>query len=579
MNRMAKNILKGSVAVLLLTLGTTACVHNLDVTPIDPNYKVINDDAGLSCLFNKCYATLAMAGNSDGDGDVDVDGIDGGTSGFVRQLWNSNELTTDEAICAWGDEGIPGFNFNNYDGSHPMLRGLYYRLYTAITFCNQYLYMAADIQADPVKVAEIRFLRAMEYYLALDAFGGRIPLIKAFDTSGASAPRGRINENGYEGYEVYDFIESELLDIEDKLAAPRVAAEGQDGYGRVDQATCWALLSRLYLNSEVYTGTARWSDAKTYAEKVIGSPYHLFKDATTNGYTAYERLFMGNNGSNGAQVESLFSIIQDGATTTSWGCTLFLIASMHDANLTTWGTSEAWGGNRARPDLVDKFFPGKDAPLGKGPKDMQTAAADDRALFASGNYVPKTKKDESGVDKPVKDENGNIVYEWVEGRTYEIEKVGTFINGFAVTKWNNLYSDGGRSHDSQFVDTDFFMFRVAEAYLTYAEADARLNGGRATQDGLDKLNEVRRRAHASDLSTADLRTICDEWSREFYCEARRRSDLIRFGYYGGNTSYTWAYKGSADVAEGTSFPAYRNIFAIPTTDVVANKNLIQNEGY
>ena len=549
--------------MLALALGTTACVGDLDVTPIDPNYKVIENAAAMDNLFNKCYATLAMAGNSDVDADVDVDGIDGGTSGFVRQMWNSNELTSDEAICAWGDEGIPGFNSNTYDGSHPMLRGYYYRLYTAITFCNQYLAMAEEMEgADPVKVAEVRFLRAMEYYLALDGFGGHIPFMKKFDSTGGSAPRGRIKEDGYDGYEIFDFIESELKDIEDKLATARVAAEGQDGYGRVDQVAAWMLLARLYLNAEVYTGTPHWEEAKTYANKVIGSAYHLFTDAPVNGYSAYERLFMGNNGSNGAQVESIFSIIQDGATTVSWGCTLFLIASTHDSNLPAWGTSEAWGGNRALPQLVDKFFPGGKAPEKTLPKDMVVAAGDDRALFSSASVS--------------KDEKGKEV---IKARTYSIDKIGTFTNGFAVTKFNNIYSDGSASHDAQFVDTDFFFFRVAEAYLTYAEADARLNGGNATADGLKKINDVRARAHASALMTANLDTICDEWCREFYFEGRRRSDLIRFGYYGGNTPYTWTYKGSLDVYDGTPFPAWRNIFAIPTTDIVANKNLKQNTGY
>lgn len=548
MKSFVKNILNGSAAALL-ALGTTACVGDLNVTPIDPNYQVIEDAAAMDNLFNKCYATLAMAGNSDVDGDVDVDGIDGGTSGFVRQMWNANELTSDEAICAWGDEGIPGFNFNSYDGSHPMLRGYYYRLYTAITFCNRYLSLAEELNPDPVKVAEIRFLRALEYYLALDAFGGRIPFVTVFSSLGLIAPAGRINEDGYEGYEVYDFIEKELTEIEGILAPARVAKEGEDGYGRVDQVAAWMLLTRLYLNAGVYTGTPQWGKAKEYAQKVISSSYKLFTDETVNGYTAYERLFMGNNGSNGAQVESIFSLAQDGATTASWGCTLFLIASTHDANLPAWGTSEAWGGNRALPELVDKFFPAKNAPESALPAAMQAASGDDRALFES------------------------------RGRTYSIDKWGTFTNGFAVTKFNNIYSDGGASHDAQYVDTDFFFFRVAEAYLSYAEADARLNGGQATEDGLEKLNAVRARAHARALQSADLRTICDEWSREFYFEGRRRSDLIRFGYYGGNTSYTWTYKGSADVYEGTPFPAYRNVFAIPTTDIVANGNLTQNTGY
>ena len=89
----------------------------------------------------------------------------------------------------------------------------------------------------------------------------------------------------------------------------------------------------------------------------------------------------------------------------------------------------------------------------------------------------------------------------------------------------------------------------------------------------------RQRNEFASLYEANLATICDKWSREFYFEGRRRSDLIRFGYYGGNTNYTWTYKGSSDVYGGTPFAAFRNIFAIPTTDIVANPNLTQNSGY
>ena len=124
-----------SVSALLLTVGMVSCTKDLDVTPIDPNYA----EPSAELLFNKCYATMATAGNGAADDDSDVDGIDGGTSGYYRQMWNEQQLTTDEAICGWGDEGISGFTYNTYDASHPMLRGFYYRLTTDITFCNQYI--------------------------------------------------------------------------------------------------------------------------------------------------------------------------------------------------------------------------------------------------------------------------------------------------------------------------------------------------------------------------------------------------------------------------------------------------------
>lgn len=511
-----------------MVFGFTACVNDLNVTPIDPNLALLDDP---DYLFNKCYGTMAMAGNSSGDGNVDVEGIDGGTSGYVRQYWNSNELTTDEAICGWGDEGISAFCFNSYDASHPMLRGLYYRLYTAITYCNHYLEVAAD--ADAVKTAEIRFLRAFHYYLAMDAFGN-IPFVTAI-ISGKPEQASRAD--------VFQFIEQELLEIEPELSEPKVKTSADGGYGRVDRAAAWLLLARLYLNAEVYTGTARWSDAATYAKKVIDSPYGL-NTAGRNGYSAYQMLFMGDNGESSATVEAVFPILQDGLKTASWGASLFLIASTAGGDFPT-GTSESWNGNRARPDLVNKFFPNGNAPEADV-DGMVSAAGDDRALFY-------------GV-----------------GRKLDNEDVGTYTDGFAVAKFNNIYTDGSAGHHNQYVDTDFFIMRAAEAWLTYAEATARQNGGTVTSEGVSYLNELRARANAPAKVSWTLDEICDEWSREFFFEGRRRMDLIRFGKFGGS-SYTWRWKGG--VYEGTNFPATRNIFAIPTSDLTANENLVQNPGY
>lgn len=166
MNKFFKHIVPA--ALLLLAAGTTSCVNDLDVKPINPNL-VTADSIDAEQLFNKCYACIGVAGNGGANGDSDVDGIDGGTSGYVRQVWNANELTTDEAICGWGDPGIPEFCYNAYDASHPMLTGLYYRLYTSIVFCNDYL--ASFGEYDDTMTAEIRFIRALDYYYLLDGWG------------------------------------------------------------------------------------------------------------------------------------------------------------------------------------------------------------------------------------------------------------------------------------------------------------------------------------------------------------------------------------------------------------------------
>ena len=164
MKKYMKNILP--MAAMALSLGMASCTGDLDVEPINPNLSLDYDVEG---LFNKCYANIALAGNGGANGDCDIDGLDGGTTGFVRQMWNSNELTTDEAICHWGDDGIQSFCYNTYDDSHPMLNGYYARLTTGISYCNQYLNVASGY--DATMTAEIRFIRALHYYMLMDAYG------------------------------------------------------------------------------------------------------------------------------------------------------------------------------------------------------------------------------------------------------------------------------------------------------------------------------------------------------------------------------------------------------------------------
>ena len=164
-----------------------------------------------------------------------------------------------------------------------------------------------------------------------------------------------------------------------------------------------------------------------------------------------------------------------------------------------------------------------------------------------------------------------------EGRTLDVTDVTVFKNGYGVSKFSNFTTDNSATSDATFPDMHTFMMRKAEAYLTYAEALTRLAGGSAPAEALNALNIIRDRAHAAPLSNASLQTILDEWGREFYFEGRRRVDLIRFGKFGGTTDYKWQWKGG--VMNGRDFQATRNVFAIPKSDIIANKNLVQNPGY
>ena len=274
MKRLFKHIIPATGLVLLF--GTTSCTKDLDVTPLDPN---MDTSVSYEGLFNKCYATIAMAGNGGANGDCDIDGIDGGTSGYIRQMWNANELPTDEAINGWGDDGIEQSCFNTYDESHPMLNGYFSRLTTSITYCNQYLTEASDYNAQ--MTAEVRFLRCLHYYLLMDAFG-RVPFA---ETLGDPVI--------YSRQEIFDWLVKELTEnVEPNLAEPKPKKSSDTGYGRVDKAAAWILLSRLYLNAEVYTGAAKWSEAATWAKKVMDSAYQL-NTTSVGGWSAYQMLFMG----------------------------------------------------------------------------------------------------------------------------------------------------------------------------------------------------------------------------------------------------------------------------------------------
>lgn len=536
--------IKKFIPALLLTIGLTSCVNDLDVKPIDPN---LTFEVKAEQLLNKCYSNLAFQGNFGPDGDADVKGVDGGSSPFVRQLFCSNELTTDEAICTWSDPGIPEYNFNTYGSEHRMLTAFYYRLYFGIDVCNLYLKDFADV--NPTYTAEARLLRALQYYFAMDAFGN-IPFTTALGDKAVQ----------YTRPQMYEWLVKELNEIEPNLMEPASRLSSDPNYGRADKAVAWTLLMRLYLNAEVYTGKAEWAMAKEYAEKLINeSGRKLHIGDAVNGWSAYQRLFMADNGENGASEESIFNILQDGILSATYGGSTFLIDACYDAdvmvnpdkagkaaNITD---NANWAGIRARKSLVDKFFPNDDAPNVHA-YDMPTAAGDDRAIF-------------DGIDRSKSQEN--------------LQEVGKFNRGFAVPKYSNWTSTGKPARSAKFADTDVFLFRLAEAYLTAAECDARLNGNGTTPTGTQYINALRQRAHASTKSVYKLDEILDEWSREFYFEGRRRVDLIRFGKFGGNNNYNWPWKGG--LASGRNFDIRRNIFAIPLNDITTNSNLKQNPGY
>ena len=538
--------IKNKMAVAFVGIAAfcfTACSDDSNILfgslhPDNPNPQQTTE-ADYDGILNKIYGNLALTGLTGPHGSSDLPSdIDEGMSVFMRVVWYANELPSDEALCAWlTDGGIPEFNRGTWSDSHPLLRGIYYRCMFGITLCNYFLDNApSDIEDLSHKIAEVRFMRALYYFYLMDMFANP-PMITHVT---AEAPQQATRT------EVFNFIESELKDIIGEGEGSNVLASAKSiKYGRADVVAGYMLLMRMYLNAEVYTGTARWAEARTYAEKAINSGYEL---STTpyNGYNAYQLLFMGDNDTNGAQKEIVFPVLFDGELTQSWGG-VFLTAGMVNADdiaAYPTGISANWGGIRAKPYFVQKWFPFENAPEGS-PTDLTAAAGDDRALFMTKNH------------------------------TYEMTAEDEFTNGYGYVKFLNTHADGTPNHNAEHTDYDFPLFRLAEAYLTYAEADARLNGGNVSAEGLKYIKALRDRAHAnSNFSVFSLSEIEDEWSREFGFEGRRRMDMVRFGNFTG-VRRVWI----GGTAGGGTLASYRNIFPLPSSDLIANPNLKQNPNY
>lgn len=169
---------------------------------------------------------------------------------------------------------------------------------------------------------------------------------------------------------------------------------------------------------------------------------------------------------------------------------------------------------------------------------------------------------------------------YTEGQNLDIADISLFTEGYAITKFKNLASDGTPGSHPTFVDTDYALFRIEDVMLMMAEAILRSNGSAA--DALPYVNAVRQRAYgggtAANISAGELTLdfILDERARELYWEGHRRTDLVRFGKF-SETSYLWPWKGG--VKEGVSTSKHLDVFPIPASDRGANPNLEQNDGY
>ena len=624
-----KNIFKSLLYILSLSI-VVSCHDDLNQSPIDPDsfteenvFASVNEAKG---ALAKLYASLALTGQNGPAGSPDIADIDEGFSQFSRMLFNLNEITTDHAVVGWGDPGLPDLHGMYWSSSNDFTEAMYYRLAQAVSFSNSFIKNASELSGDEVNVfiAEARFLRAYAYYNLLDLYGN-VPLTTEISTDLPT----QSNRT-----ELFNFIESELMEIESILLA-------SNEYGRVDNVAAHALLSRLYLNAEAWTGQDRYADCITYSQNVINSGYTLnMNDANGNG-TAYDELFMADNDVNGAQNEFIFTLNFDGMQSQTYGGTTFLVhaaigGSMNPGNF---GVNGGWGGLRTTKNLVNQFAVDLDAlnsslgsqsdwglvgsatPNGwNGPDvEMFQTGPQEFSIYAelvSGELKFRFNEDwgnnfgDNGNDGTLESGGANIPISagtyfivmdlgsgtytispfssdkrgmfYSDGQNLEIESIPPFEDGYAVTKWTNIDSNGNQGSDSSgnFVDTDIPLIRLAEIYLNYAEATLR-GGGGDTNTAVSLVNQIRERGFGGTsgaISSGDLTLdfILDERSRELYWEGLRRTDLIRYNRFTSST-YLWPFKGNEPTGVGVD--EYRNLFPLPANVVAINSNLTQNEGY
>ena len=529
---MKKNIQLIILAAFTMPLLFTSCTKKLDLLPKNDitAEQVYSTPAGYKQALAKVYGSMALTGNSGPSGNGDIQGIDEGTSDFLRLYWKAQELSTDEAVVAWGDPGIQDFHNMNWSANNPMLKGVFYRAFYQITLCNDFIRQCADDKvaargisgADATNIkyykAEARFLRAFQYSILMDLFANP-PFATEADIIGGPPPAKTTRAA------LFTYIETELKAIESELIAPKA-----NEYGRADKAAAWSLLARIYLNAEVFTGTAKYTDAVTYAKKVIAEPYSLISD--------YRWLMLADNQQNTS--EFILTINFDGTRTRNWGGTTFLThASIGGSmNAAAYGTDGGWGGIRTTSAFVGKFAD-------------NSGNTDRRAQFYSS------------------------------GQNLAINSQTTFTDGWAITKYRNLSRTGVPGSSLTWMDIDFPIFRLAEMYFIYAESVLRGGTGGDATTALNYMNIIRTRAYgnATGNITAgqlNLAYILDERARELYWEGFRRTDLVRYGQF-TTAAYLWPWKGG--VSGGTAVSANRNIYPIPADDIVANPNLVQNPGY
>jgi hypothetical protein len=562
MKRTFKNIF---LALTSSVIAFSSCIGDLDVNPLNPTEMSPNQAYGaevgsyLQGLTKIYYSFINTSG---------INVADGGASELIRAFWSTQEVTADACKCAWSsDAWVRDLNSNTWsEAKNDATYAVYCRTILGISYANEFLRSTTEDMLDmrgcddavKAKVrqfrAETRFIRAYLYWMAMDTFGN-VP----FTTENSPLGGGFIPTQTPR-VELFNYIVDEL----NAIAASGDMPAAQSNYPRADIGSVYGLLARLYLNAEVYTatdvapGTPMWAEAKAACEEIYKLGYSICPD--------YAALFRGDNGENAkARGEFLFAVPYDAEDTQSYGGTgylTFAAAAATDVKDDK-GTSD---------ESDDEFF---------GPTGINNGWAGIRVPdpYVQTYFTPAAYDFEAGTYS-ITDKRGQMFN--IQGQTQEMD-LYVFTTGWKCWKYNNYPHDKGPkdadalklANTKSYSDIDFPLIRLGEIHLIYAEACMHLT---AEAQALPKLKELADRAGVTATTSITQEFLVAERARELMWEAHRRTDLIRYGMYGGDTSYSWPFKGG-NSAYGQPFEKYMELYSIPPEELASNEKLVQNPGY
>ena len=480
---------------------------------------------------------------------------------FALDYWFMQTLSTDEAILParggnWYDnQNYRMLHYHNWTPDHPWTQSCWNWLSKLVGYTNQTLSILDETMPTgnnkSTMLSELKTVRALAYYMMMDLYGN-IPLDTVY---GDFTPHEKMDRK-----DVFNYIESELT-----KAIPNLSAvSGQTTYGRPNKWMAYALLAKMYLNAEYYTGTSRYDDCIAACDQVVGSGLYEIEPIDT-----YLQMFYPDNGPE--MKEFIFAIPYDPSASALSGTNGMMYRARYDVPRSL----QAKFSLSFRPSAPESTLPEFYAHF-DDPNDIRNGQWLTGLQYLNDGVTPinvtTTKK---GYDQFYTASDGGDAYTYQVNLTPDIilrQNPDLFDCGNDEIAWNmgyrniKFYPDATSTNRNQ--NNDMPVFRYSDIILMKAEAILR--GGTATngQTALSLVNMVRsNRTTSAAWTSVTLDDLYDERCREFAYETWHRNDMIRFGKY----EESWGFKTNTD--------AYRRIFPIPTDAIVLNPSLVQNDGY